>query len=128
MTTQLSDEPAADRWKERRRFRKFRGVTGSRSCTMIKCPRGCSRRNTDNNCELGPVLLRKGSRTHIMQPSAAFDKFSESIKVVKGEDAATFAPLDPESTGGIGGTSAEVFGPEVCLGHASNAAVVLRKL
>lgn len=48
-----------------------------------------------------------------MQPSAAFDKFVGEIKIAKGEDAATFAPLDPESTGGIGGTSTEVFGPEV---------------
>lgn len=95
---------------------------------MIKCPRCCTRRSTDNNCKLVPALPRKGKRTHTMQPSAAFEKFSESIKAVKGEDAATFAPLDPESTGGIGGTSAEVFGPEVCPGHANNVAVVQRML
>lgn len=60
-----------------------------------------------------PVLSHKNRRAHIMQPSAAFDKFVGEIKIAKGEDAATFAPLDPESTGGIGGTSTEVFGPEV---------------
>eukprot|EP00892_Ulva_mutabilis_P009572 jgi/Ulvmu1/6988/UM033_0046.1 len=50
-----------------------------------------------------------------MQPSAAFDKFVDGLQIAKGEDAASFAPLDPDSTSGLGGTSAEVFGPEAVL-------------
>jgi hypothetical protein len=42
-------------------------------------------------------------------------------KLVKGQGEATFAPLDPESAGGVGGVSEEVFGqlvrahPSYCL-------------
>lgn len=41
------------------------------------------------------------------------DMYDNVMKVVKGKGEATFAPLDPESEGGVGGVSEEVFGPLV---------------
>lgn len=64
---------------------------------------------------LPPLLRRVNAPRPCSNKSFLGEGFQKLFKLSKGDDSATFAELDTESEGGLGGTSDEVFGPLVRL-------------
>jgi hypothetical protein len=60
------------------------------------------------------ILNHKYCMRPVMTAAALEDDGREHVKLHKEGGEATFAALDADSTGGLGGTSSDVFGPLVC--------------
>lgn len=59
----------------------------------------------------GLLACPTGTARRLAANSFLNDAFKKAFKLDKGDQDATFAPLDVSSEGGIGGTSDDVFGP-----------------
>lgn len=60
------------------------------------------------------LSVRNNPRSRCVRVATS-DRDQEQISLQKDEGEATFAPLDASSSGGLGGTSSDVFGPLVRL-------------
>jgi hypothetical protein len=86
---------------------------------LVPCPTQRERRSRTALTHVATLSQRRAIRSR-----AGFDEMFDAI--TEGSDKnPTFAPLDSESTGGLGGTSEDVFGPLVIIHQQQTSQAVI---
>ena len=81
---------------------------------MYAAAHGCRAPASVSVRPVGGVALRARGARGPQPPKALFENlYKNVINVVKKGSEAKFAPLDRDSTGGLGGVTDDVFGPLV---------------